>query len=54
VGDVLTLKYHPVDASRPSEHKRTEIRHITPGEGRFEGHMLLGIAVLENISSTGE
>jgi hypothetical protein len=48
VGDVLNLRYRPVDASRPIELLRTEIKHITKDEqGRFKGVYLVGLSILE-------
>ena len=49
VGDVLNLRYCPVDLSRPSELLKTEIKHITRDEqGRFKGVYLVGLSILEN------
>jgi hypothetical protein len=49
VGDVLNLRYRPVDASRPIELLRTEIKHITKDEQeRFKGVYLVGLSILEN------
>ena len=48
VGDILDMKYYKPDSSEPSDYTKTEIRHITrEEEGRFRGHYLVGLAVLE-------
>ena len=48
VGDVLNLRYRPIDAARPIEMLRTEIKHITKDEqGRFKGVYLVGLSILE-------
>ena len=50
VGDVLEMKYNPVDISTPPEHLKTEIKHITKDEtGRFKDHMLVGLQILERL-----
>ncbi len=52
-GDVLDMKYYSSDASAPTEHLKTEIRHITrDDEGRFKGHFLVGLSILEDKKST--
>jgi hypothetical protein len=48
VGDVIKLRYHPGDLKNPTVSLRTEIKHITQQEeGRFKGHSLVGLLVLE-------
>lgn len=48
VGDILEMKYYPVDRSGPPEMLKTEIRHITKNdEGRFQGHFFVGLLILE-------
>jgi hypothetical protein len=48
VGDVIKLRYHPGDLKNPIVRLRTEIRHITQQEeGRFKGHSLVGLLILE-------
>jgi len=48
VGDIVEMKYNPADPSGPAKHLKTEIRHITRLEkGRFKGHYLVGILLLE-------
>jgi len=52
VGQVFEMKYYKRDASKPAEFLKTEIRHISKDdEGRFKGHYLVGIAILENHNS---
>lgn len=48
VGQVLRMRYYRPDSSLPGEDLETEIRHITQAqEGRFRGHALVGLLVLE-------
>jgi len=48
VGDILQMKYHPMESGRPGELLRTQIQHITKEEqGRFKGHFLVGLSILE-------
>ncbi len=47
VGDILNLKYNPVDPLDPPEYLKTEIKHITKDEhGRFRGHYFVGLSIL--------
>lgn len=49
VGDTLDMKYYTSDASSPPESLKTQIKHITKeDEGRFQGHYLVGLFILEN------
>jgi hypothetical protein len=49
VGNVLDMKYYTTDFSLPAKALKTEIRHITKeDQGRFKGHVLLGLFVLDN------
>ena len=49
IGQVFNMKYYKRDASKPAEFLKTEIRHISKDdEGRFKGHYLVGIEILEN------
>ena len=48
VGQILKMKYYPSDQPGPAEVLETEVRHITRDEeGRFKGHYLLGLKVLD-------
>ena len=48
VGDVLNMKYYPLNLADQPEYIDTEIKHITKDEkGRFKGHYLVGLLVLE-------
>lgn len=48
VGEILELKYYTTAPSRPIEHLKTEIKHITRDEeGRFKGLVLVGLSILE-------
>lgn len=47
VGDVLDMKYYPLNLSDPPDFLQTEIKHITKDEtGRFRGHYLVGLSIL--------
>ncbi len=47
VGDVLDMKYYPVNRSKAPESLKTEIKHITKDdEGRFRGHYFIGLSIL--------
>ena len=49
VGTVLDMKYHTTDFSLPPEELRTQIKHVTKeDQGRFKGHYLVGLLILEN------
>lgn len=48
VGDVLKMKYYPLNLSDPPDYLQTEIKHITKDEtGRFRGHYLIGLSILK-------
>lgn len=48
VGDVLDMKYYPLNSLDPPDYLQTEIKHITKDEtGRFKGHYLIGLSILE-------
>jgi predicted transglutaminase-like protease len=52
VGDTLDMKYYTSDASLPPENLTTQIKHVTKeDEGRFQGHYLVGLYILENQES---
>ncbi len=47
-GDIMNMNYYPINTKCPSEHLKTEIRHITKDEqGRFKGHYMVGLKILE-------
>ena len=47
VGRVLEMKYYTTDFSQPPEELKTQIKHVTKEEeGRFKGHVLVGLYVL--------
>lgn len=49
VGRILDMKYYTTDFSQPAEALKTEIKHITKEEeGRFKGHVLVGLFVLDD------
>jgi len=42
------MKYYPLNLEDQPEYIETEIKHITKDEkGRFKGHYLVGLLVLE-------
>ena len=48
-GDILNMRYYPADSVLPSDCLKTAIRHITKNDqGRFKGHYLIGLEILEN------
>jgi hypothetical protein len=52
VGSVLNMQYCPVDVTSKRVRLKTEIKHITKQEeGRFAGHTLVGLMVLEEETS---
>ncbi len=51
VGDIVNMKYYTTDSEKPGEYLKTEIRHMTKDEGRFKGHYLVGLLVLERPES---
>jgi hypothetical protein len=52
VGSVLKMQYYPVDVMRKKLCLKTEIKHITKQEeGRFAGHTLVGLLILEEETS---
>jgi len=49
VGDTLDVKYYSTGSQYPSDYLKTAIRHITKNDqGRFKGHYLVGLEILEN------
>ena len=49
VGDIVDMKYYTVEVSKPTNYMKTEIKHITKDDkGRFKGHYLIGISILED------
>ncbi|MCD6561398.1 MAG: hypothetical protein B1H11_06465 [Desulfobacteraceae bacterium 4484_190.1] len=48
IGDILELKYYTFESLKPAEYIKTEISHMTRDDsGRFQGHYLVGISILE-------
>ena len=49
VGDTLEMKYYSKDTRCPPEYLTTLIKNITRKEqGKFKGHCLVGLQILEN------
>ncbi|MBW2176394.1 MAG: PilZ domain-containing protein [Deltaproteobacteria bacterium] len=48
VGDVIKMQYYLSDSIGSTEDFETEISHITKkNQGRFKGHYLVGLAILD-------
>ena len=48
VGNVLDMKFYTTDFTLPPENLKIQIKHITKDDqGRFKGHYLVGLLVLE-------
>ena len=53
VGDVVEMTYYPAEKKRSAAHFKTEIRHISQdSKGRFKGHYLVGLLILEGRTDT--
>lgn len=53
VGDLVDMRYYEADSSQPGEYLKTKIVHMTKDEeGRFKGHYLIGISILEKPESS--
>lgn len=51
-GDILMMKYHPEEATVNPVLHRTKIIHISePEPGKYKGHMLVGLLILEESPS---
>jgi hypothetical protein len=51
--DELEMSFHPEGPPRPPQVLTTRIRHITlEAEGRFKGHYLVGLLILESREET--
>jgi hypothetical protein len=49
IGDILNMKYYGSESRKRGEYLKTKIEHITKSEeGRFMGHCLVGISIVEN------
>lgn len=49
VGDRLNMKYYTTDSHCPTTLQETEIKYIKKEDnGRFKGHFLIGLTILEN------
>jgi hypothetical protein len=48
VSDIVEMTYYPTEKRSPLAQFKTEIRHISQDQqGRFKGHYLVGLAILE-------
>lgn len=48
VGDVLDMKYYSSDIVNAIKLLKTEVKHITKDDqGRFKGHYLVGLSILD-------
>ena len=51
VGDIIDMKYYPVNASEEPVSLKTEIKHITKDDqNRFGDHHLVGLTIIEKPS----
>jgi hypothetical protein len=50
VGDTLDMKFYSGKSDYPTNSIKTSIRHISKDEGRFRGHYLVALEILENSS----
>lgn len=49
VGEIIEIKYYPLDLSWPPDVKTTEIRHISKADPqRFKDHYLVGLMILSD------
>ncbi len=49
IGDILPMRYHPLRGPVLSEDLKTRIQHVTRCEsGRYHGHFIVGLHILEN------
>ena len=53
VGDTLDMKFYSGASSDPTDSLKTTIRHISKDEGRFRGHYLVALEILENVTQHG-
>ncbi|MEE8397373.1 MAG: hypothetical protein V3S89_00125 [Desulfobacterales bacterium] len=55
VGKVMDLKYQTDDDPNASEYKRTEIKQVAEDdEGRFIGHHVIGLSILQQQGDSAE
>jgi hypothetical protein len=55
IGDSLVMTYYLADSPAAHENLKTQIKHITKNEdGRFKGHYLVGLSILESSQAAGE
>ena len=53
VGDTLDMKFYSEASHYPTDFLKTTIRHIAKDEGRFRGHYLVALEILENVTQHG-
>jgi len=52
IGDIVKMKYYKADSSNPGKYLKTKIIHISKDEeGRFKGHHVVGIQILDEPGS---
>lgn len=49
-GDTLDMKFYSGESGYPTNALKTTIRHISKDEGRFRGHYLVALEILETAS----
>lgn len=53
-GDIIDMKYHSDGAAEEPIPHRTKIKHISePEPGKHQGHMLVGLLILDEAESAG-
>jgi hypothetical protein len=53
IGDTIDMTYYLADSQGARENLKTQIKHITKNEdGRFRGHYLIGLSILESSQSS--
>ena len=51
-GKTVEMRYYKADSSHQGDYIKTKVMHITKNDtGRFKGHYLVGISLLENPNS---
>ena len=47
IGDILDMTFYPSEAKEDHRQLKTKIKHITKNDaGRFQGHYLVGLAII--------
>lgn len=55
VGEIVEMTYYEAGNPNPAYRAKTKIRHITrEEEGRYMGHCLIGLSILDQIQPDGD